>query len=52
MVGSVRYKASVCPRIFDDVVMYGVAKGGVFEFIGLGPAKNWMVLCGLHQDWF
>ena len=52
MVGFVRAKASICPCIFDDVVIHEVVKGGVFELIGRGRMKNWMVLCELHQDWF
>ena len=30
VVGFLRAKASVCPCIFDDVVIYEVVKGGVF----------------------
>ena len=52
MVGCVRAEASVIPLILDDVVMHVVVKGGVFEFIGLGRKKNWIVLCELRQDWF
>ena len=50
--GIVRSKASVYPRIFDVVVMSVVVKGGVFEFIGHGFTKNWVVLCDSYQDWF
>ena len=48
----VRVKASVCPRISDDVVMHVVVKGGVFEFIGLVVTKNGVVLCVSIQDYF
>ena len=40
MVGFVSDKASVHPRISDDVVMHVVVKGGVFEFIGCGHTKT------------
>ena len=43
---------SVHQRIFDDVVLHEVVKEDVFEFIGLGHTKKWMVLCELHQDLF
>ena len=51
-VGFVRYKVSVIPRIFDDVLMNEVDKEGVFKFVLLGQTKNWIVLCESHQDWF
>ena len=51
-VGFVRAKTSVRPRISDDVIMHEVVEGGVFEFLGHGRTKNWVVLCGFHQDWF
>ena len=47
--GILSAKASVRPRIFDDVVIHEVVKGDVFEFIGRGRTKNWMVLCESHQ---
>ena len=47
-----RFNASVFTRISDVFVMHEVVKGHVFEFIGRGQTKNWMVLCELHQDWF
>ena len=50
--GIVRAFASVRPFIFDVVIMSVVVKGGVFEVIGHGITKNWVVLCELHQDWF
>ena len=46
----VRSKASICPRMLYGVVRNVVFKGGVFEFIGLGITKNWIVLCELFQD--
>ena len=52
MVVSVRSKASVRPRIFDDVVILEVVKGGVFSFIGRGRTKGWMLLCESNQYWF
>ena len=51
MVGFVRSKASVCPRILYDGVIYAVFKGCEFEFIVLGRIKNWVVLFGSLQDW-
>ena len=45
-------KASLRPHIFDLVVMRVVFKGDVFEFIGYGHTKKWIVLCELHHDWF
>ena len=42
--------APVCPCIFDVVIMSALVKEDVFEFIGRGLTKNWMVLCELHQD--
>ena len=52
MVGCVRFKLSVRPRILDEVVMNVVVKGGVFEFIGIVRTKNEIVLCESRQDWF
>ena len=52
MVGFLRAKASVFPRIFDDAVMHEVVKGCVFEFIGRGHTKNWVVCYELHQYCF
>ena len=52
MFGCVGAKVSVRPHILDYIVMHEVVKGGVFEFIGLGRKKNWIVLCELRQDWF
>ena len=49
MVRYVRDKASVRPRISYDVIMYVVIKGGVFEFIGHGRMKNWILLCEFRQ---
>ena len=43
-VGCVRSKASVFPRILDDIVTNLVAKGKIFEFIELGGTKNGTVL--------
>ena len=51
-VGFVRYKASVCPRILDDIVMHVLVKGDVFEFIVRGLTKNSIVLCESFQEWF
>ena len=35
-IGYVKYKESISPCILDDVVMYVVVKGDVFEVIGYG----------------
>ena len=48
----VRDKASVCPFIPYNIVMYVVVKGDVFEFILLGSKNNGIVLCDLRQEWF
>ena len=45
-------KESVHSHISNDVVMYEVVKGDVFEFIELGHTKNWILLCKSRQDWF
>ena len=47
-----RAKTSFCPRIFDVVIISVVFKGGLFEVIGCGRMKNWIVLCKSHQDCF
>ena len=47
-----RAKVSVRPHISDDVLMYVLVKGDIFEFIGLGRMKNGIVLCESRQDWF
>ena len=52
MVGCMRAKAPVCPRILNDVVMYVVVKGDVFEYIGLRCMKNDIVLCESRKVWF
>ena len=43
-VGCVRSKASVRSHISHDIIMNIVVKGGIFEFIGLGGTKNWILL--------
>ena len=43
---------SVCPRILYVVIMGVVVNEDVFEVIGSGRTKNWMVLYELHQEWF
>ena len=48
----VRAKDSVLPCIFDDVVIHEVVKGDVFEFVGLGHKRNWILLCDSQYDWF
>ena len=48
-VRCVRAKKYVHTRISDDVVMYVVVKGGLFEFIGLVCKNNMIVLCELLQ---
>ena len=48
----VRALASVSPHIFDVVIMSVVVEGDIFEVIGRGCTKNWIVLCDSHQDWF
>ena len=50
--GFVRSKAYVRPLILYDVLMHVLVKGDVFEFIGLGRTKNWIMLCESRQDWF
>ena len=47
-----RAKAYFLPRIFDDVLIHKVVKGGVFYLIGHTCTKNWMVLHELNQYWF
>ena len=49
IVGFVRSKASVFPRVSDDGVMYLSVKGGIFEVLVCGHTKNWVVLCELNQ---
>ena len=49
-VGFVRTNASVRPRIFYDIIMHEVVKGGVFYFILIGRTNNYIVLCDLCQD--
>ena len=51
-VAFVMAKASVHPNMIDNVIMHEVVKGDVFEFIGIGSTKNWVVLCESRQDWF
>ena len=51
-VRCVRSKVYVHTRKYYDVVMNIVAKGGVFEFIGLRRTKNGIVLFESYQDWF
>ena len=48
-IGYVKYKESISPCILDDVVMYVVVKGDVFEVIGYGRTKNWIMLCKSRQ---
>ena len=48
-VGCVKYEEPVIPCILDDVVMYVVVKGDVFEVIGYGRTKNWIMLCKSRQ---
>ena len=48
----VRAKASICPHIFDMVVIHVVFKGNAFQFIRIIPKKSCMVLCESHQYWF
>ena len=50
--GIVRAFESFRPHKFDVVVMSLVVKGEVFQFIGRGLTKNYMVFCELHQDQF
>ena len=52
MVGCVRAKVSIFLHILNEVVMYLLNKGDVFECIGIGRKNNWILLCELHQDWF
>ena len=52
VVGFVRAEAFFRPHISDMVVMHVLVKGEIFDFIRCRCAKNWMVLCELHQDWF
>ena len=40
---------TVRPRIFDVVVISVLVKKGIFEVIGRGRMKKWMVLCESHQ---
>ena len=47
--GILRDKVSICPCMFDVVVMRALVKWDVFEFIGRRRTKNWMVLCELYQ---
>ena len=51
-VGFVRAKEFVRPHIPDDVLTNEVVKGDVFEFVGLGRTKNYIVLCDSYQDKF
>ena len=46
-----RSKESVWPHILDEVLMNVLFKGGVFEFLGTGCTKIWVVFCDLLQDW-
>ena len=41
----VRLFLSVCSHIFDVTVMSVLVKGDVFEVIGRGHTKKWVVLC-------
>ena len=43
---------SVLPNTSDGVIMHELVKGDVFEFIGIGHKKNWIVFCKLSKDWF
>ena len=43
-VGFMRYNASIRSYIFNDAIMNELVKGKVFEFIGLGRTKNWIIL--------
>ena len=51
-VGFVRAKEFVRPHISDDVLTNEVVKGDVFEFVGLGHKRNWILLCDSQYDWF
>ena len=51
-VGCVRDKASVCPHVYDDIVMHVIVRGDVFEFICCGRTKNGIMFCESFQDWF
>ena len=42
-------KASVLPRVLDDVLMHKVVEGGAIYFIGRVGTKNWIMLCELLQ---
>ena len=44
-VGCVRAKVSVRPHVSDEVSVYVIFKGGVFEFICHGQINNGVVLC-------
>ena len=48
----VRDKASIRQHVSDEVIMYVVVKGGLFEFICHGRTKNGIVLCEMNQGWF
>ena len=48
----VREFASIQSRIFDVVIISVLVKADIFEVIGCGRTKNWMVLYESHQDWF
>ena len=52
IVGCVREKASVQPRIPYDAVMHAAVKVDVFEFIRRVYTNNGIVFCELLQDWF
>ena len=48
----VRSKASVCPRLSDDVIDNSIVVGCVFEIVWFGRTKNGIVLYELHQKRF
>ena len=50
--GTTREFVSVRPYIFDVVIASVVVEGDVFEVIGYGFTKKWMVLGELQQDSF
>ena len=52
MVGCVRAKASLPPRVSDDVVIHIVVQGGVLDLIETGITNSWIVLREARQYWF
>ena len=40
------------PRVYDDVVMHVIVKGGAFQFICHGCTNNGILFCELRQGWY